>query len=94
MRPVCSPEGPEPDPHVDPWASKPVMEAMVDAVASVPMSSVPVAFVRMPLVPVPATVGVPWQGAETEQHRQHDEYPHPLRPCSHGPHLSSCITLS
>jgi hypothetical protein len=84
MRPVRPPEGPEPNPYVDPWASEPVVEA----VGSVPMASVPMAFVRMPLVPMPATVGVPWQGADAEQHRQQDEDSHPLRSCSHGHHLS------
>jgi hypothetical protein len=87
--PIRPPERPDPDPHADPWASKPAVEA----VASVPMASVPVACVRLPLVPVPTPVGVPWQGAAAEQYRQHDEDPHPLRPCAHGHHLSG-ITLS
>jgi hypothetical protein len=93
--PIRPPKCPEPDPHADPWASIPVVEAMVGAVASMPMAFepvveavpfVPMAMASEPVAPrsMPAAIGIPWQGAEAEQHRQHDEYPHPLQPCAHG----------
>ena len=93
--PIRPPECPEPDPNADPWASKPVVEAMVKAVASVPMASKAVAFEPMPtpeaVAPksMPATVSVPWHGAYPEQHRQYDDDPDPLLSCSHGHHLSA-----
>jgi hypothetical protein len=39
-------------------------------------------------VPMPATVGVPRQGADPEQHGDHDQYSYPLRSCLHGHPLS------
>jgi hypothetical protein len=45
----------------------------------------------MPLVPMPATVGMPWHRADQEQHGDHDEYSYPHLPSSHG--LTSVLTL-
>jgi len=74
--PIRPPERSEPD--GDPWASKPVVEAMVEAVTSEPM---------------PATPRVAWPRAQDEQCRQHDDDPHPLLPGSHG-HSLPCVTMS
>jgi hypothetical protein len=52
-----------------------------------PMASIVMPSMSMPSVPVPATFCVPWHRTDREQHRQHDEYPHPLLRCSHGDHL-------
>ena len=45
----------------------------------------------MPLVPMPATVGIPWHRANQEQHGYHDEYSYPQLPCSQG--LTSVVTM-
>ena len=86
MRPPECPK-PEPDPNADPWASMPVVEAVVVVaaavvvVASEPMTS-------MPPVLMAAAVGVSEVCTEKEQPHDHDEYAHPLPPCSHDHRLS------
>ena len=77
-------------PDEDTRASEPMMSGPMisESVISMPMASMPMA-----LVPMPAPVGVPWHGACQEQHREHAQYSYPLRPCSHGNHLSSHSVL-
>jgi len=78
--PVWSPVGPEGDDEAG---------ADEDTRPSRPMPpSVPMPPVAMSLVPVPATVSVPWQGADHEQHGDQGEYACPRRLCPHGHHLS------
>jgi hypothetical protein len=55
------------------------------------MAFMPVASMSMPLVPMLATVGMPWHRADQEQHGDHDEYFYPHLPSSHG--LTSVLTL-
>jgi hypothetical protein len=45
---------------------------------------VPVASVRMPCVPIPAMVGMPWRRVDQEQHGDDDEYSYLRLPSSHG----------
>jgi hypothetical protein len=67
----------------------PVVEAVVvvvAVVASEPMTS-------MPPVPMPATVGVSEVCTEQDQPHDHDEYCHPLLPCSHDHRLSLRVQM-
>jgi hypothetical protein len=45
----------------------------------------------MPLVPMPASVGMRWHRADHEQHGDHDEYTDPHLVSSHG--LTSDLIL-
>jgi hypothetical protein len=95
VRPVRSPEcpkpEPEPDPNANPWASMPVVEAVVVMVVAVVVASEPMTL--MPPVPMPATVGVSEVCTEQDQPHDHDEYPHPLLPCSHDYRLSLRVQM-
>jgi hypothetical protein len=64
-----------PMPSAVPMASEPVTSELM---ASEPVAS----------NPMPATLRVPWDDADEEQHHQYDDDPHPRLPCSHGHHLS------
>jgi hypothetical protein len=69
----------------------PVVEAVVVMVVAVVVASEPMT--SMPPVPMPATVGVSEVCTEQDQPHDHDEYPHPLLPCSHDHRLSLRVQM-